>query len=401
MLEIPILNKLNTIIEPSFDCNSSKLYDKGENIYIPLEGKLTTDQFTFLPNQAFTQMGLCQQNFYALNKESYNHRVLIIKVNNIWPHLDYQIKEDFKYLQVITQNKLLNKYSTLPTFLFQYIDRIIVMNKQIVKIENTIVFIADEKLFIILKEKLLLLLNVDYMAQKNQDIQYLTLFGEFDVKLTFHNHKPMLKSAVLQFDSPQYTQQSVIKDIKTIKELIKGDDYLQLRQKLNEIFGKKISDQQQSIHIQQIQLQQQQQQQPQSNSFRQRTTSNQEDVIQPKKQIFRRIYVAREIDKTQKEQPSLGEIKKINYTPLCNRQSHVKMNSSNVRQKNIEQTQQPQQWQSVVQQQQCLPIIKSFVNMEEYQQQQLLRIKKKDKQKKKIVQNKFIEFDKILNQLSK
>ncbi|CAD8061446.1 unnamed protein product [Paramecium sonneborni] len=147
MLEIPMINKLNTKIEPTFDCTSSKLYDKGENIYIPLDGRLTTDQFTFLPNQAFTQMGLCQQSLYALKKESYNHRVLIIKVNNIWPHLDYEIKEDFKYLQLITQNKLLNKYSTLPTFLFQYLDRIIVLNKQIVNIENSILFIADGIMF--------------------------------------------------------------------------------------------------------------------------------------------------------------------------------------------------------------------------------------------------------------
>ncbi|CAD8043183.1 unnamed protein product [Paramecium primaurelia] len=372
MLEIPMLKKLNTKIEPNFDCSSSKLYDKGENIYIPLDGKLTTDQFVFLPNQAFTQMGLCQQILYALKKESYNHRVLIIKVNNIWPHLDYEIKEDLKYLQLITQNKLLNKYSTLPTFLFQYLDRIIVMHKQ---------------------GRLLQLLNVDYMAQKNQDIQNLTLFGECDVKLTLHNQELMLKSAVLQFDSPKYAQQSVIKDIKTIKELIKGEDYLQLRQKLNEVFGKKISDQQQQITIQQIQ---QQQQQFQQNSVRQRTSSNQDDQL--KKQIFRRIYVAREIDKTQKEQPSLGEIKKINYTPLRNRQSRVKMNSSNIRQKTIEN--QSQNQQSSVQQQ-CLPIIKSFVNMEEYQQQQQQMKKKKDQYRKKHIQNKFIEFDKILNQLIK
>lgn len=43
MLEIPMLKKLNMKIEPNFDCSSSKLYDKGENIYIPLDGKLTTD----------------------------------------------------------------------------------------------------------------------------------------------------------------------------------------------------------------------------------------------------------------------------------------------------------------------------------------------------------------------
>lgn len=43
MLEIPFLNKLNTKVEPYFDNSSSNLYDKGENIYIPLEGKLTTD----------------------------------------------------------------------------------------------------------------------------------------------------------------------------------------------------------------------------------------------------------------------------------------------------------------------------------------------------------------------
>ncbi|CAD8139067.1 unnamed protein product [Paramecium octaurelia] len=205
----------------------------------------------------------------------------------------------------------------------------------------------------------------------------------------------MLKSAVLQFDSPKYAQQSVIKDIKTIKELIKGEDYQQLRQKLNEVFGKKISEQQQQITLQQIQ---QQQQQLQQNSVRQRTSSNQEDANQLKKQVFRRIYVAREIDKTQKEQPSLGEIKKINYTPLRNRQSRVKMNSSNIRQKTIENQQQNQQ--SAVQQQ-CLPIIKSFVNMEEYQQQQQQMKKKKDQQRKKHIQNKFIEFDKILNQLIK
>ncbi|CAD8061444.1 unnamed protein product [Paramecium sonneborni] len=211
----------------------------------------------------------------------------------------------------------------------------------------------------------------------------------------------MLKSAVLQFDSPKYAQQSVIKDIKTIKELLKGEDYFQLRQKLNEVFGKKINDQQQQITIQQIQHQQQQYQQHQlTNSVRQRTSSNQEDTNQPKKQIFRRIYVAREIDKTQKEQPSLGEIKKINYTPLRNRQSRVKMNSSNIRQKTIEQTSSQQQQQSAIQQQ-CLPIIKSFVNMEEYQKQQQQIKKKKDQQKKKIMQNKFIEFDKVLNQLIK
>ncbi|CAK85353.1 unnamed protein product (macronuclear) [Paramecium tetraurelia] len=391
MLEIPMLKKLNTKIEPNFDCSSSKLYDKGENIYIPLDGKLTTEQFVFLPNQAFTQMGLSQQTFYALNKESYNHRVLIIKVINIWPHLDYEIKEDLKYLQLITQNKLLNKYSTLPTFLFQYLDRIIVMHRQLM----ASCFRMEDKSFIILKERPQQSQNADYMAQKNQDIQYLTLFGECDVKLTLHNPELMLKSAVLQFDSPKYAQQSVIKDIKTIKELIKGEDYQQLRQKLNEVFGKKISDQQQQFTIQQIQ---QQQQQLQQNSVRQRTSSNQDDSNQLKKQVFRRIYFAREIDKTQKEQPSLGEIKKINYTPLRNRQSRVKMNNSNIRQKTIENQQQNQQ--SAVQQQ-CLPIIKSFVNMEEYQQQQQQMKKKKDQQRKRHIQNKFIEFDKILNQLIK
>ncbi|CAD8044615.1 unnamed protein product [Paramecium primaurelia] len=389
-----MINKLNIKIEPTFDCSSSRLYDKGENIYIPLDGKLTTDQFIFLPNQAFTQMGFSQQTFYTLIKESYNNRVLIIKVNNIWPNLDYEIKEDFKYLQLITQNKLLNKYSTLPTFLFQYLDRMIIIHKQIVRVENTIMFIADGIMFQNGKqEKLLQSHNVDYMLQKNQDIQYLTLFGEQDVKLNLHNNEYMLKSAVLQFDSPKYTQTSVIKDIKTIKELIKGEDYSQLRQKLNEIFGKKTSDPQQQITIQQIQNQQQQQ-----NSVRQRTTSNQDDTSQQKKQIFRRIYVAREINKTQKEQPSLGEIKKINYTPLRNRQSHVKMNSSNIRQRNIDQIQQYQQ--SDVQQQ-CLPIIKSFVNVEEYQQQLEQKKKKKDQCQKKLIQNKFIEFDKILNQLIK
>ncbi|CAD8044614.1 unnamed protein product [Paramecium primaurelia] len=254
-------------------------------------------------------------------------------------------------------------------------------------------FKMENKQIIILKEKLLQSHNVDYMLQKNQDIQYLTLFGEQDVKLNLHNNEYMLKSAVLQFDSPKYTQTSVIKDIKTIKELIKGEDYSQLRQKLNEIFGKKTSDPQQQITIQQIQNQQQQQ-----NSVRQRTTSNQDDTSQQKKQIFRRIYVAREINKTQKEQPSLGEIKKINYTPLRNRQSHVKMNSSNIRQRNIDQIQQYQQ--SDVQQQ-CLPIIKSFVNVEEYQQQLEQKKKKKDQCQKKLIQNKFIEFDKILNQLIK
>lgn len=43
MLEIPFLTKLNAKVEPIFDCSSSFLYDKGENIYIPLDGKLTTD----------------------------------------------------------------------------------------------------------------------------------------------------------------------------------------------------------------------------------------------------------------------------------------------------------------------------------------------------------------------
>lgn len=43
MLEIPFLTKLNTKVEPIIDCSSSFLYDKGENIYIPLDGKLTTD----------------------------------------------------------------------------------------------------------------------------------------------------------------------------------------------------------------------------------------------------------------------------------------------------------------------------------------------------------------------
>lgn len=48
-MDIPFLNKLNTKVEPTLDISNIRLYDKGENIYIPLDGTLTADKYTILP----------------------------------------------------------------------------------------------------------------------------------------------------------------------------------------------------------------------------------------------------------------------------------------------------------------------------------------------------------------